>query len=175
LDEPRPTGLKPTLRQLMIFVLWAALVTAAAWEALRWNLFGDRPEIVFMTAPVYLGAVPPPLLAVLFWMLDRPGRVRSWYCSMCMAAGSGLMGSFFLLEDLACYVWSGKPTLSFPFNPLFGIACLFGAWKQWQLARPGICPKCGRRSVIIIAQPLYPGSLRLVNLGKRGWCASCGG
>jgi hypothetical protein len=174
LNEPRRGGLKPTLRQMMIFVLWAALLAAAMRAMIRFGILGDRPEIVFTMVPIMFGFYPAPVLVILLWILDRAGHVRDWYCSLCMFAGGFLAAALFLLQDPACYVWSGKPTLTFPLCPFLGLVCLFGAWKQWQVVRPGACANCGRRSVIAIAHPLRPGSRRRVNLGTHGWCASCG-
>jgi hypothetical protein len=174
LDEPRPSGLKPTLRQLMIFVLFTALLAAMLRAMIRFGLLGDRIEFVCMMVPITFGFYPAPVLVALLWLLDRRGHVRSWYCSMCLAVGSILAAIMFLIEDPVCYLLTGKPTMTFPMCPLLGIACVFGAWKQWQITRPSICPNCGHRSIITIAWPIRPESKRLVNLGKHGWCASCG-
>jgi hypothetical protein len=174
LTDFRPTGLKPTLRQLMIFVLFAALLAAMLRAMLRLGLLGDRIEIICLMVPITFGFYPAPVLAILLWFLDRRGHVRSWYCSMCLTVGSILAAAMFLLEEPACCFLTGKPTMTFPMGPLLGVGCVFGAWKQWVIARPGVCPHCGRRSVISIAWPIRPGSKRRVNLGKHGWCASCG-
>jgi hypothetical protein len=175
LDDPRLTGLKPTLRQLMIFVLWAALLAAATRAMLRFGLLGDRIEVACLIVPIQLGFYPAPILVILLWLLDRRGHVRSWYCSMSLVAGGILAAALFLLQDPACYLLTGKPTMTFPMSPLLGLGCLFGSWKQWQLARPGVCLNCGRRTVISIPWPVLPGSRRRMNLGIHGWCASCGG
>jgi hypothetical protein len=78
LNEPHRSGLKPTLRQLMIFVLWAALLAAAIRAMIRFGLLGDRPEIVFMMVPIMFGFNPSPVLAILLWLLDRPVWVNVW-------------------------------------------------------------------------------------------------
>ena len=43
---PYPTGLKPTLRQLMIVVLWAALLVAPLRMFRRWGVFEGATEMV---------------------------------------------------------------------------------------------------------------------------------
>jgi hypothetical protein len=174
LSEPRPTGLKPTLRQMMVFVLWAALLAAATRAALDTGICA-RVGFICLIAPILFGFYAAPFLLILLWLLDRRGHVRNWYCSMCLVAGGILAAALFLLQDPACYLLTGRPTLIFPMGPLLSVGCLFGAWKQWQVARPSVCPNCGRRSVITIAWPIRPGSKRRINLGKHGWCASCGG
>ncbi|WP_435008762.1 hypothetical protein P12x_000026 [Tundrisphaera lichenicola] len=174
MDEPLSTGLNPTLRQLMILVIWAGLLSAATRAVLQWRLFGDRPEILCMIVPIHLGVYPMPALAILLWAFDRPGKVRDWYRSSCMIGANLASGGLFLLQDPTCYALTGKPTQHFPMALFLGPICLLAGWHQWRAARPRVCPSCGLKSVIPIAHPARPRSKRLVNSGKRGWCASCG-
>ena len=78
MDEPHPTGLKPTLRQMMIFIVWAALLSAIARAAASGNLMAGGIENLCLTIPVCIGIYPMPILAGLLWALDRPGQVRRW-------------------------------------------------------------------------------------------------
>ncbi len=174
MDKPHPTGLKPTLRQMMIVVLWAALLTAGIRAAIHWQIFGDSPEMACVAVPINLGIWPMPLLAALIWLLDRPGQVRTWYRSVCMIVASFLSGILFSLQDLACYYLTGRPTLTFPMGPIASLVFFWCGWMQWQQATPRRCPSCERKSVIPVARPLRPGSKRMFNTGKCGWCAICG-
>jgi hypothetical protein len=173
-ERGTPLGLKPTLRQLMIVVVWAALMTAAARQMYRWGLYGTTIESYCQNVAIQVGIYLMPTLAILLWFLDRPGRVRGWYCSGCMIAAHFLGGFVFIFQDIVCYVLTGKPTMLFPMWPTIGLVGFWCGWKQWQTARPRDCPLCDHRSVIPIAVPLRPGSKRKYNIGKYGWCASCG-
>jgi hypothetical protein len=174
LDQPHPTGLKPTLRQMMIVVLWAALLTAGTRAAIQWRLLGDRPEFACINVPIHFGIYPMPLMAGLLWVLDRPGRVRTWYRSACMIAAHFQGGILFSLQDPVCYALTGRPTMTFPMGPIMALVGFSCGWMQWQTARPRQCPSCGRNSVIPIAHIVSPRSKRKFNTGKHGWCASCG-
>jgi hypothetical protein len=174
LDQPIPTGLKPTLRQMMIVVLWAALLIAALRALIYWQLLGNSPEMVCLSVPINVGVWPLPLLAILLLLLDRPGRVRGWYCTVCLAAGGFLCGILFMLADPVCYYLTGKTTIMFPMDPIFSFVFFLAGWMQWRPIRPRQCPNCARIAVIPIAVPMNPSSKRMVNLSKHGWCASCG-
>ncbi len=173
-ERGTPTGLKPTLRQMMIIVVWAALMTAASRQAYRWGGYGATVESYCQNVSIQVGIYLMPILAILLWLLDRPGRVRAWYRSGCLIAAHFLGGFVFILQDLVCYVLTGKTTMLFPMWPIIGLVGFWCGWKQWQSARPRECPECGRRSVIPIAVPLRPDSKRKFNIGKHGWCACCG-
>ena len=173
LDQPHSSGLKPTLRQMMIVVLWVALLTAGARLAIRWHLLGGGPEMACMNVAICLGIYPMPLLAGLIWALDRPGRVRTWYRSVCMLSAALLGGVAYALLDPVCYLLAGRLTMLFPMGPILALVGFWCCGMQWRDARPRPCPSCGRNSVIPIAHPVRPNSRRAYNTGKRGWCASC--
>ena len=173
-ERGSPSGLKPTLRQMMILVVWAALLTAAARQALQWHLLGSDPGYVCITVPVFLGFYPMPILAGLLWLLDRPGRVRRWYCSTCMIAAHFLGGIVFSLQDSVCYLLTSHTTMFFPMGPFLAVIGFWCGWMQWQTACPRPCPTCGRRSVIPDAHLLNFRLQRKYNTGKHGWCATCG-
>lgn len=172
--RPSPTGLKPTLRQGMILVAWAALLLAATRAMIGWGLFGGTTDSVCQVVAMLVGVYPMPILAGLLWSLDRPGRVRTWYGSACMIAAQFAGGLAFCSMDLACYALTGRPTMLFPMWPLVGLVGFGCGWMQWRAARPRACPSCGRCAVIPIAHPPRPKSKRLVNNYRRGWCAGCG-
>jgi hypothetical protein len=178
LDQPHPTGLKPNLRQMMIVILWSALLTAATRALIYSRLLGTTPESLCQNIPIYLGIYPMPILAGLLWVFDRPGAVRNWCCSNCMIAACFLGGVVYSLCDPICYVLAGKTTIIFPMWPIMwpimGLVGFWCGWKQWQTARARDCPACGRRSIIPIAVATRLGSKRKFNTGKHGWCASCG-
>ena len=174
MNEPSPTGLKPTIRQLMIVILWAALLIAATRTAVVYHLLGNTPDMVCLMVPVIVNAYPMPLLALLFWLLDRPGLLRRWYMAGCLIVASFAGGILFSLMDPVCYALTGKPTMIAPMGPICALVAFWCSWKQWQVARPGSCPRCGCPSVIPIAVRLHPRSRRFVNTGNHGWCASCG-
>jgi hypothetical protein len=159
---------------MMIVVLWCALLTAASRALILWGLFGTTPESLCQAIPIYLGIYPMPILAVLLWVFDRPGLVRTWYCSNCMIAACFLGGVAYSLSDPICYVLAGKTTILFPMWAIMGLVGFWCGWMQWRTARPRDCPACGRRRVIPIAVPIRTGSRRKFNTGKQGWCASCG-
>ena len=171
---PSPTGLRPTLRQMMIVVLWAGLLFAITKRLLAWKAFGDRAEIACMTVPITLGTYALPLLAALIRGLDRRGPVRSWYVSSCMAGTSVVVGLAFLLQDPACIVLTGHPTMTFPLAPVLGVGCLWAAWHHAKITWPAACPICGQKALIPLAFPARPGLSRRRRATQRGWCATCG-
>src|SRR4051812_308856 len=75
----RSYGLRPTLRQLMIAVLAAALMSALIAPSLRSGL----DPMAALLLPFSF-----PLLAALVFLLDRPGPAKYWLV--------GLLGSLFL-------------------------------------------------------------------------------
>jgi hypothetical protein len=173
-DHESPTGLRPTIRQLMIVVLWAALITAATRQMFRWGLYGTTTENLCMNISMQLGFYLMPILAGLLWLFDRPGRVGRWYVSGCMIATHFLGGFAFTLQDLVCYVLTGKPNMLFPMWQALGLLGFWCGWMQWKTFRPRECPACGRRSVIPVAHRFHPRHKRKYNLGTHGWCATCG-
>jgi hypothetical protein len=163
-----PTGLKPTIRQTMIIVLWSALMFAAIRVAIQWILFSNRLEFFILISPVQFGIFPMAALTALFWALDRPGHVRAWYCSVCLVVMNLMSGILFLLQDPVCYFLTGKPSLTFHMAAISGLTYLWIARMQWQQARPGRCPSCSQVSVT-------PNSLSFdEEFENNGWCASCG-
>ena len=174
LDQPHPTGLKPTLRQMMIVVLWAALLTAGTRAAIQWRLLGDRPEFACITVPIHsrhLSDAPHGWLT----LGARPSRPRPYLVSLRLHDRGDFQGGIlFSLQDPVCYYLTGRPTMTFPMGPIIALVGFSCGWMQWQTARPRQCPSCGRNAVIPIAHLVSPRSKRKFNTGKRGWCASCG-
>jgi hypothetical protein len=171
--EPHPIGLKPTLRHMMIVILWAALVLAVFRMLMLGGLFVAPPQIVCLNVVMIVAAWPMLILAILILALDRWGPVRDWYFACCKIAWSALAGVMFLLVDPVCYFLYGQPSLIFPVLPLLGVACLWGGTMQVRAAWPGTCPHCGHRTVIA-TRGTVQGAARGRRNMIRGWCATCG-
>ena len=162
----RPTGLGPSIRQVMIVVLWAALLLTVFRFAARWHFFHQPAPIFWLVVPVLVACYPMPWLALLLRLGDRPGPVRTWWVSACLATAGLVAGVSFLGQDLLCFLQSGQPTGTFPLAPLMGLMALWSGARQWQSLTPGLCPSCGRRSVIALRRRRKP--------SIQGWCARCG-
>ena len=171
--RPHPIGLKPTLRHMMIVILWAALVLAVLRMLMLGGLFVAPPQIVCLNVATIVAAWPMLILAVLILALDRWGPVRDWYFACCQIAWSALAGAVFLLVDPVCSSLSGQPTVVFPVLPFLGVACLWGGTMQLRAAWPGACPRCGHRT-IIATRGRVQGAARGRRNMVRGWCATCG-
>src|SRR4029077_6620368 len=63
--RPHPIGLKPTLRHMMIVILWAALVLAVLRMLMLGGLFVAPPQIVCLNVATFVAAWPMLILAVL--------------------------------------------------------------------------------------------------------------
>lgn len=174
MNEPHPTGLRPTLRQAMIVVAWAAVMATMVRAAIEWHLIGTDARISCLVVPVWVAVYPMPILAILLRVLDRPGRVRGWYGSVALTAANFVAAAAFALQDPASLALTGRPSLTFPLGPLLAIGSLAGGWLQWRAARPRACPTCGRCAVIPVVRRLRRRERRLVRNGQEGWCAACG-
>jgi hypothetical protein len=147
-------ALRPTLRQLMIVVGYAAVVSALAAPLLR---SGATP-IERWTATL-LVPLSPPLLAMLILLFDRPTPSKYWLVGLL----ASLFGPLFVLwYDALSLAWSpggglGRvPLVVLVVLNLLMVASLARLAKR--LLRR--CPDCERRS--------------LLPVGRLLWCASCG-
>ncbi len=171
--SPGPIGLKPTLRQLMIVILWVALLLTFMRAMQGWGLFGNKPEDICMNVGLFIGTCPMPLLWVLLLGLDRRGPVRGWYLTCCGVGYGVLAGASFLLTDAVCFALCGRPTLVFPLFPLPSAVMFWGATMQSRAAWPRRCPCCGCQAAIATweaARIASPGGRKMA----QGWCAICG-
>jgi hypothetical protein len=171
--SPGPTGLKPTLRQMMIVILWVALLLALMQAMQGWGLFGDKPELICMNVGVFIGTWPMPLLGVLLLGLDRPGPVRGWYFTCCNVGWAVLAGASFPLMDAVCLALCGRPTLLFPLYPFIAVVMFWGGTMQLRVAWPKRCPCCGRQAVIATWETASRAPPRWRKMAQ-GWCANCG-
>jgi hypothetical protein len=171
---PSRTGLKPTLRQMMIVVLWSALLTAAVRPLLRFGVLGFRVDFSCVIIPILAGSMALPLLIVLLRLFDTRGPVQDWYRTCCMVSTSILSGILFLLQDPVCFAVTGRTTLTFPMSPFIAAVCFWAGANQLRSMWPSRCVRCGRRAVISVARPARVSSRRLINTGKDGWCSNCG-
>ena len=170
----RQIGLKPTLRQMMIVILWSAFLCAAVRALFKISVLGYRIDFDCMMVPILGAAIPMPLLAILFWVFDRPGPVRGWYCACCMAAMSVLAATLFLLQDPICFTLTGRASLSFPMSPIVAAVCAISGAKHLQALWPKRCSGCGRQAVIAVGRLAQQGPGAVTNTAQHGWCAICG-
>src|SRR5262245_21565526 len=84
------SGLHPTLRHQLIFVLFSATVIAAYASLLRAGIVGEWPDAVFSRGTPYFLIVSPIWLCVLLLAFDRRGPVRQWYLACVMGAWAAL-------------------------------------------------------------------------------------
>ena len=153
-DVPGPSGLKPTLRQGMIVVLWSALLVAAVRAMISWGLFVGPPEVLIMSIATMISVWPPMLLCLLLIVFDRRGPVGRWHVDLRQIGCSYLGIASFLLLEPACLAWAGRTSMIFP---LFTILGLFGAWTNTMHLRsiwPKRCDRCG--SLAVIATGSFP-------------------
>lgn len=174
LHDPRPSGLRPTLRQLMIFILATALLIAAFRAMWRGGYLGNDTRSTCSGVAIFFAAYPMLLLGVLLLGLDRRGPVRTWYFACCWTGMSFISGASFLISDLASYLVSGQRPLIFPVSPILGVVCLWAGSKQLQAVWPRLCPSCGCRAVMAVARPLRPDQPKGQLTGQECWCATCG-
>ena len=173
-EQPSRTGLKPAIRQMMILVMWSALLSAAARFLLTMHVIGFSTEFNCIMIPFLASSIGLPLLVLLLRIFDTRGPVQDWYRACCVAGGSVLSGLVFLLQDPACYVLIGKTSMTFPMSPLVAAVCLLTGAIQVRSLLARQCARCGRRDVIPVARPARVGSRRFINTGNHGWCANCG-
>lgn len=168
---PRPRGLKPTLRQVMIVVLWAAIDLAGVRLMAEADAFGPRRDVACVVVAMAVAAVPMPLLAILIAVLDRPGPIRDWYLTLSALGFVGVVCVAILAQEPVCYLLTGGFSPYF-FLPLLLVPAGVGPIREiWWRVRPGVCASCGRRSVISVRKP---GSRLAEMTGLHGWCATCG-
>ena len=101
-------GLRPTLRQMMIVVLWSAILSAGVRKLLDWQILGVRVDFDCVLIPILASSFPLPLLAILIRLLDVKGPVREWYRACCMAATSVVGAILFLAQDAVCFARIGN-------------------------------------------------------------------
>ena len=175
-EAPLPSGLRPTIRQVLIFILWAALIMAASRALLGWGLLGHDVESYCMSIAMHVAGLPMFLLGMLILVLDRRGSVRSWYVSCCIGLlWSVVAATALVLQDLVCYLLTGRPTMTFPLMPCVGLFLAWAGFKsQWRLLRPRPCGACGRRAVVPNGRLAHPGRPWDRRAAREGWCATCG-
>jgi hypothetical protein len=147
-------GIRPTLRHLMILVLAVAMVSASVAPLVR---PGSSP-LEWVVAGLTL-AMSPALLAVLVFVLDRPGPSKNWL--------AGMIASLTLPALVVCV--DGVAWWFDLFHPWIWLLVPINAMGLIVLVRlsrrlPARCPECRLRS-------LLPLSKRATGLW---WCASCG-
>ena len=172
--EPLPSGLRPTIRQGMIVVLWAALLSAWVRFSLMWGLFHmPTPDLCSLLA-MFFSCVPMYLLGFLLLAFDRRGPMRMWYVSWCHHFVGLLAAVGFPLSELVCFLITGSPTWLFPWTIILAPVLLVGFYLFARHVIPGRCLDCGRRAVIptspLAAAPALPGQSRPT---LEGWCACC--
>ena len=172
-DVPLPTGLKPTIRHLMIVVIWAALMLAVVRLAPGLQGPGVAPEMAFMLVAISVGFWPMALLVSLLTILDRRGPVRGWYVSCCSVVGSFVNVAGMLLIDPVSFALSGRATPAFPMFPFCALVCLFAGVMQLRLIWPRRCLRCEGRGIIptgrlIRCRPPHETAT------FHGWCSRCG-
>ncbi len=161
-----PYGLRPTLRQGMILVLYAALVSAWLAAVPRASFRFKFHDIAFC---LILSVC---MLGVLVRLLDRPGAVRSWISRTLLAFW---VPAFILRYDLGVlrrwligpYVVPGDWLFLLVLNP-FLLRWLFVEVRQ---AVPLRCPTCGRRAMLL-QDPARRGGRVTRDVRE---CLACGG
>src|SRR5690348_14987455 len=132
--DPRwrlPYGLRPTLRQVMIVVVFVAVATA---------LFRGAPPLVLSV----LVPLTPPLLALLVALFDRPGPAKFWL--------AGLIASLFppaLAAWCDLWVWwygGDQASVALALIVVNGLGLVGLVRVTRRLPRP--CPGCGMRSLL---------------------------
>src|SRR4051795_12848971 len=78
----RPYGLRPTLRHLMILVLYGAALCAIFTPAFRQMPPTRMAVIELFSFSVFFS---PLILVILFRLLDRPGPVRDWIVAVLLS------------------------------------------------------------------------------------------
>lgn len=142
-----PYGLRPTLRQMMIVVVFAALAAA---------VFKATSEL----ERTLLLPFASPLLALAVAVLDRPGPAKFWL--------AGLIASLFVpLLAATCDLAIWRSGVGGPV-PVVVLLCANAAGMigLHRVARrlPQVCPGCGLRSRLPLGR--HAAGMR--------WCASCG-
>jgi hypothetical protein len=177
-DEKRErrsrAGLRPTLRQLTIVVLWSAIISAGARALLNWRIIGVQIEFDCILIPLLASSFPLPILAILIRLLDLKGPVREWYRACCMAAASAFSGILYLTQDAICFALTGRNTLMFPISPLLGAFFIVVAVFQIKALWPSRCVVCHCQAVIAVARRHRRGSKPKNDHLNAGSCARCG-
>ncbi len=169
-DTPSPAGLKPTLRQLAILVLWAALTFAAIRFLIAREYFGRGAEQRCLEVALFIAVWPVPLMRGLLFLLDRPGPIRRWYVACCRPIWFLVAGIAFLLAGLASWALPGRMTGGGAFRVFTGMVCLRRFLKGCKRGRTAEFLCCARRVVIPFVSPLAQPNGPV----EVGWCAGCG-
>jgi hypothetical protein len=158
--DPRwrhPYGLRPTLRHLMILVVYFALIFALVAPLRDAGLDGWISVLVPLS---------PPLLALLVVLFERASPAKLWFAGLLLALTPVALLIWFHVTVVYLVwrggVWGGPVGLI-----LFNVGVLVALSTLARgLARrlPRRCPECGFRAAL----PLGGRHPRLV------WCASCG-
>lgn len=147
-NDPHPSGLKPTLRHLMILVLWSALVFTGLRFLLRLGFFAGTPANVLINLVIAVPLFPAFLLGLLLLCLDRPGPVRGWYVTCCYNVWGLVNLAGFFLVDAVCFATSGHPTVMFPMLPILALLMAFAATRELGFVWPRRCQCCQCRAII---------------------------
>jgi hypothetical protein len=158
-------GLKPTLRHLMILILFSAIMSALIAPMYREDQAPSARDKVVVAFG--LGAATSLLLPALIMVLDRPGPTRTWYAvAVFWISMLALMGgAWWIVADSGLYprprfINGYLKWIVYLAIPLVAVRCVC------RLAPAG-CPSCGRRTLIYAGQSAWgPPLIRS--------CASCG-
>jgi len=164
----RTYGLRPTLRHLMILVLYGAALCAVFTSSFRQMPPTLKGVIELFSFSVFFS---PLILWILFRLLDRPGPVRDWIVGVLISLFLPCMAIHFTLTIFV--IRPGRHSMTFMIFTLLYV--LFLTWyvlhhvvpTLW----PSLCPTCGVRSLI----PLKDRLRRIPPVPQQTrWCASCG-
>jgi hypothetical protein len=148
-------GLRPTLRQLMILVLFAAIVSSLTAPSLRGKSLWTNYLLISMVL-----ITSPLVLAMLILFLDRPGPAKYWLVGL---VASLSWPAYVLWLDwffLSLGEWRNGWIICLVIINLFGLGSLFRIYRKL----PKFCPACKEHALL----PLGRARNRFY------WCASCG-
>ena len=153
-NRSHPHGLRLTLRHAMILVANFAVLLAVIAP-----IYGSRAtgwDIALMTGILPWSLL---LLAVLVFILDRPGPMKYWLVDLLCSLFLPAFLLWFDAMSAAAWWMSGDLPVG---RPLMLVLNAGGIYSLRDAIRnlPGRCPDCGRRS--------------LLPLSRHCWCASCG-
>jgi hypothetical protein len=152
-----PPELRPTLRHLMIGIVYFSIVFAVAAPFLR-----SSPSWSVLVAVSLILPASPVVLAVLILVLDRPGPARRWLPHMLAVLFGPVLVLWFDLYEVAARA-RGTRNLDLIYLAVFNGLGVLEAIRFWRNL-PRACPACGFRGLVRTDARLA---------GPRS-CASCG-
>jgi hypothetical protein len=172
-------GLRPTLRQGMILILWFAVLFAVLAEhfksvcmirrhhiMLRPGQFPEDENLILM----FLLGLSPLLLGQLVVWLDRPGPARAWLAMVCRSLCYLLFGGSLIWQALNGWL-NDEPGGSRVIYLISGV--LFVGLFVHSLVHlcPTRCPRCARRAVVPLVR-LF--ALEEPHTTPAALCVACG-